>query len=51
MPVVSPDGQQVAYDRGPLNGPLAIWVSPITGGAPVKLVQAAGDLSSPTWVA
>jgi Tol biopolymer transport system component len=46
---VSPDGQQVAYERLPVNRPGAIWISPITGGAPTRLVRTTGNQSSPTW--
>ena len=48
-PVVSPDGERVAYDRRPMNGSMAIWVSPITGGAPARLTQSAAEHYSPTW--
>ena len=46
---VSPDGQQVAYERLPMNGQPAIWISPITGGAPTRLVHTAGNQYLPTW--
>jgi dipeptidyl aminopeptidase/acylaminoacyl peptidase len=46
---VSPDGQQVAYERLPVNGPPAIWISPITGGAPTRLVHTSGNQYLPTW--
>lgn len=45
----SPDGQQVAYERLPVNGPPAIWISPITGGAPARLVHTTGNQYLPTW--
>ncbi len=46
---VSPDGQQVAYERLPVNGPPAIWISPITCGVPARLVRTPGNQYSPTW--
>ncbi len=48
-PVVSPDGESVAYDRKPMNGQTAVWLSPITGGAPARLSQATVEQSSPAW--
>jgi Tol biopolymer transport system component len=48
-PVVSPDGEQVAYARWPERGPPSIWLSPIGGGVPTKLVDTAGSQSSPDW--
>jgi serine/threonine protein kinase/Tol biopolymer transport system component len=48
-PVVSPDGGQLAYDRRSADGHLAIWLSPVTGGAPARLTQAPMDHYSPAW--
>jgi eukaryotic-like serine/threonine-protein kinase len=48
-PVVSPDGGQLAYDRMAKTGELAIWLSPVTGGVPARLTQAAAEHFSPTW--
>ncbi len=48
-PVVSPDGGQLAYDRRSGGGHLAIWLSPVTGGAPARLTQIAIEHYSPAW--
>jgi serine/threonine protein kinase len=48
-PVVSPDGGQLAYDRRSGGGHLAIWLSPVTGGAPARLTQVAMEHYSPAW--
>ncbi|HUL79568.1 MAG TPA: protein kinase [Vicinamibacteria bacterium] len=48
-PVVSPDGGQLAYDRRSGGGHVAIWLSPVTGGAPARLTQVAMEHFSPAW--
>jgi len=48
-PVVSPDGGHLAYDRMAKTGELAIWLSPVTGGVPARLTQAAVEHFSPAW--
>jgi Tol biopolymer transport system component len=48
-PVVSPDGGQLAYDRRSRGGHMAIWLSPVTGGAPARLTQIAMEHYSPAW--
>jgi len=48
-PVVSPDGDRVAYSRWPVDGPSAIWLSPITGGTPTRLVETTGSQNAPDW--
>jgi serine/threonine protein kinase len=48
-PVVSPDGESVAYVRWPVDGPPAIWLSPIRGGTPTKLFDTAGSQIAFDW--
>ncbi len=48
-PVVSPDGELVAYVRWPESGPPAVWVSPITGGAPTRLIDSSASQLAHDW--
>ncbi len=48
-PTVSPDGESVAYDRQPERGRAAIWISPIIGGPPTRLIETAGSQYAPDW--
>lgn len=47
LPVVSPDGRQVAFvsNRG---GEWGVWVMPLTGGSPERLIRLGSDL--PNWL-
>jgi len=47
LPVVSPDGRQIAFvsNRG---GEWSIWVMPIVGGSPERLLRLGADL--PNWL-
>ena len=48
----SPDGRTLAYQRG-ADGTWEVWLSPVTGGAPVRLTAIAGTdrpwRDAPTW--
>jgi eukaryotic-like serine/threonine-protein kinase len=44
----SPDGQRIAYQRRSPRG-YHVWVSPIAGGPPVRVVTGAGYQDNPTW--
>ena len=49
----SPDGQTLAYQRG-AEGTWDVWLSPVTGGTPVRLTAAPGATTrpwrdAPTW--
>jgi Tol biopolymer transport system component len=48
-PVVSPDGQRIAYSR--LGRTIGIWISPVAGGAPVALTPGTQERMhySPAW--
>jgi len=52
-PSISPDGQQIAYQRNASKPiwPLRIWISQTAGGPPVPLVPASqeGFQGAPTW--
>src|SRR5262249_35386270 len=49
-PVASPDGQRVAYDVwGGSDGFASIWISPVGGGAPVKLTPQGAMESNAAW--
>ena len=47
LPVVSPDGRQVAFvsNRG---GEWGVWVMPLVGGSPERLLRLGADL--PNWL-
>lgn len=47
LPVVSPDGRQIAFvsNRG---GEWGVWVMPLTGGSPERLLRLGADL--PNWL-
>jgi len=53
LPVVSPDGQSVAYlYKDLLNSPLKIAVMPFAGGAPTKVLDVSLNTSRPVrWAA
>jgi Tol biopolymer transport system component len=47
----SPDGRRLAYQRGGPEG-FAVWVTPVTGGTPVRLLDYAADSiyeDAPSW--
>ncbi len=44
----SPDGQRVAYQRRSTRG-YHVWISPIAGGPPVRVVAGQGYQDNPTW--
>ena len=48
-PVASPDGQRVAYDVYSTGGASAIWISPVGGGAPVKLTAEGETERAAAW--
>jgi len=47
-PSFSQDGQRIAYHRSAKDGS-AVWVSHISGGAPVRLNDEKHDQFTPTW--
>jgi Tol biopolymer transport system component len=48
-PVASPDGQRVAFDVYGTSGAASIWISPVGGGAPLKLNAQGAMESAPVW--
>ncbi|MFN7935911.1 MAG: protein kinase [Bryobacteraceae bacterium] len=47
-PSFSPDGSRVAFVRTGRNGP-EIWIAPVAGGAPVRLMTVNEPQLAPTW--
>jgi eukaryotic-like serine/threonine-protein kinase len=47
-PAISPDGQRVAYNRVGADG-YGVWISPVAGGPPVRLVPPGGYQDQPSW--
>jgi eukaryotic-like serine/threonine-protein kinase len=47
-PALSPNGQQVAYNRVGSEGD-RIWISPVAGGPPVQLAPGTSPQDWPTW--
>jgi Tol biopolymer transport system component len=48
-PVSAPGGQRIAYNVFGANGAVAVWISPIGGGAPIKLTQEGATEIGPEW--
>ena len=51
-PAVSPDGQRVAfavYGTGGASAASSIWISPVGGGAPIKVTPEGATESGPEW--
>jgi len=48
---VSPDGRRVAYVRNPESGPVAIWISPLSGESPERMWEDPAGLPQrgPSW--
>ena len=49
-PAISPDGRMVAF-VAPVAGERHIWVRMLTGGAPLRITNDAGDHEYPRWTA
>jgi Tol biopolymer transport system component len=47
-PAFSPDGQSIAYFRESAFGN-HIWISPVAGGPPVRLVENTNEQQQPAW--
>jgi serine/threonine protein kinase/dipeptidyl aminopeptidase/acylaminoacyl peptidase len=48
LPVFSPDGQRIAFERVVATGS-KIWIATLAGGAPVQMTAAKGANTAPTW--
>jgi Tol biopolymer transport system component len=48
-PIVSPDGRRVAYHVIGTGGAVAIWLSPMSGGTPTRLMEGNVPHGAPTW--
>jgi Tol biopolymer transport system component len=48
MPVFSPDGQRIAFERVVAAGS-KIWIATLAGGTPVQMTAAKGTNTAPTW--
>ena len=48
-PSVSKDGQRVAFTRRVYGGTTSIWIAPISGGSPVRLLHNEVSHRAPTW--
>jgi serine/threonine protein kinase len=48
-PAPSPDGHRVAYTILGADGTVAIWISPVEGGAPVRLTPKGAIEIGPEW--
>src|SRR4029078_2026831 len=51
-PVASPDGQRVAFDvygAGGASAASSIWISPVCGGAPIKLTPEGASERAAEW--
>jgi Tol biopolymer transport system component len=48
-PVGSPDGRRIAYYVLGAGGSVAIWISPVEGGAPVRLTREGAIEAGPEW--
>ncbi|MFN3912193.1 S41 family peptidase [Hyphomonas sp.] len=48
-PVISPDGQWIAFDAS-YDGPAEVYVMPAAGGAPVRLTHEGGGVSVRGWL-
>ena len=49
MPVISPDGQWIAFEAT-YDGPREIYLIPVAGGAPVRLTHEGGDVAVRGWL-
>lgn len=49
MPVISPDGQWIAFEAT-YDGPREIYLMPMAGGPPVRLTHEGGDVSVRGWL-
>jgi Tol biopolymer transport system component len=49
LPAVSGDGQRVAFTRRVRGGTTSIWIAPISGGPPVRLVNSDVAQRVPAW--
>jgi Tol biopolymer transport system component len=47
-PAISPDGQRIAYNRVGQEG-YGIWITPVAGGPPVRLIPPGGYQDLPSW--
>jgi Tol biopolymer transport system component len=48
-PSFSPDGQRIAYQRTEKSNLYAIWISPVSGGSPVRLINEDRSQDAPSW--
>ena len=49
MPVISPDGQWIAFEAT-YDGPREIYLIPVAGGTPVRLTYEGGDVAVRGWL-
>ncbi len=48
-PVASPDGKHVAFDVYGAGGESSVWISPVGGGAPIRLTPVGVTENAPVW--
>ena len=48
-PVASPDGKHVAFDVYGAGGESSVWISPVGGGAPIRLSPVGVTENAPVW--